>query len=924
VLENAACATALPVRPRPVTFRRLASGVLSLLSLLLAVTLGLAAAPARAQGMGSYFTVTPCRAVDTRNAPAEFGGPALSAGSKRVWSLAGHCGISTGATAIAANITVVGPSAPGFLTLFPAGGVQPLASTINYSTNQVRANNAILPVGADGGIACAAGLASGSVHVIIDINGYFAPAGIDSTAVAPPVLSPPPGAYNTSQTVTLLTSTPGAQIRYTTDGSTPTRTTGTLYTGVFAIAGTVTVQAIAYKDGLTDSAVVAGAYTLGNLPTLFLANITSQGMSQSTGSGAASLLLAADGLSAVLRFHYTNLTTPKISEHIHGPADPGVSAPILFDIDATPPQADGSYLWTFVTVGTTTVAQITDAIRSGRTYINIHTSRYPSGEIRGQFILATGSQVFTPPPPPPDLPPGPPTARDAARFLAQATYGPTAAEITALQNQGFDAWLAQQFQAPLTSHLAYLDAAVAAGEDPSSNQVMESIWKQAVQAPDPLRQRVALALSEIFVVSDVSSALANAPDGLASYMDLLERDAFGNYRQLLNDVTLSPTMGAYLNMLGNDKEDPSAGQLPNENYAREILQLFSVGLNKVFPDGTLQIDAQGLPIPTYGQDNVMGFARVFTGWSFGGNDTTDPDVFYYPDENWRIPMEVWPSHHSSGPKLLLDGAMTAAGATPAQDLKAALDAIFNHPNVGPFIARLLIQRLVTSNPSPGYVYRVAQVFANNGSGVRGDMQAVIKAILKDYEARAEAVTGNQGYGHLREPIVRLGGLLRAFHAAAPSGKFRFWYLEDPTYGLDQNPLRSPTVFNFFSPDFSLPGAIASAGLAAPEFQIFTETSAIGSANFMFYITYYGFDNTGDGTDVVTLDISSLVSIAGGDGGPAALISALNLQLMANGMSTAMQTILQNTLSDPSLTDPTDRVQAALRLIVTSPEYLVQR
>jgi uncharacterized protein (DUF1800 family) len=881
------------------------------------------AGPAWAQGGTSYYTVPPCRAVDTRDSPAPYGGPFLAAGSTRVWNLAGRCGISTGATAVMANITVVGPSAPGFLTLYPASGALPLTSTINYSPNQVRGNNAILLLGADGGVACAARLGSGGVQVLVDVTGYFAPAGTDVTAVAPPVFTPAPGSYPGSQTLTLVTSTPGAQIRYTTNGTAPTRTTGTLYAGVFSLPATATVQAIAYLDGLTDSAVVSGLYTLGHQPSLFLANILPEGLAQSTGNGSASLLLASDGLSAVLRLHYANLTTPVTGAHVHGPADPGASGPILFDIDAATPQADGSYLWTFVPVGTTTVAQIADAIRSGRTYINIHTSRYPSGEIRGQFLLSTGTQVFTPPPPPPPLPTGPPTARDAARFLSQATYGPTPEEITALQTQGFDAWLDQQFRVPLTSHLAYLDAAVAAGEDPSSNQVMESIWKQAVQAPDPLRQRVALALSEIFVVSDVNSNVSNAPDSLAAYMDLLERDAFGNYRQLLEDVTLSPAMGVYLDMLGNDKEDPVTGQIPNENYAREILQLFSIGLHKVFPDGTLQIDARGLPIPTYSQDNVMGFAHAFTGWSFGGNDTTDPDLFYNPAENWRIPMAAWPSHHSAGGKLLLDG-VTTPGGTPAQDMRAALDAIFNHPNVGPFISRLLIQRLVTSNPSPGYVYRVAQAFADNGRGVRGDLPAVIRAILKDYEARAEAVTGNQGFGHLREPIVRLGGLLRALHAAAPSGKFRFWYLEDPAFGLAQNPLRSPTVFNFFKPDFSLPGPVASAGLTSPEFQIFTETSAIGGANFVRFIVYDGFDNTGDGTDVVTLNLASLVAISGGAGGPAQLVDSLNLLLMSNGMSASMRTILINTLSDPELADPTDRVRAALRLIVTSPEYLVQR
>jgi uncharacterized protein (DUF1800 family) len=881
--------------------------------------LAAAAGPLGAQAGTSFFTVPPCRVVDTRNAVDPFGGPALAANATRAFDLAGRCGISTGAKAVSANITVVSPTTFGHLTFFPAGGTQPLASTINYRVGDTRANNAILALGVNGGLTSLAGQGSGSVHVLIDVNGYFADEAVDHTAVAPPVFTPAPGSYGGSRSVTLLTSTAGAQIRYTTDGSTPTRTTGTLYSGPFLLTSSKTVRAIAYLDGLADSPVVAGAYTLGGQPTLLIATITPQTGTETPGSGSASLLVAADLGSAVLRFNYSNLTTPVTGAHIHGPADPSATGPILFDIDDATPQADGSLVWTFVPVGATSVAQIVDAILTGRTYINIHTSRYPSGEIRGQFRLAGGAQVFTPPAPPPPLPGGLPTARDAARFLHQATYGPTSQEISAVQAQGFDAWLNQQFQVPLTAHLAYLDAARAAGEEISSNQVMESVWKQAVQGPDPLRQRVALALSEIFVVSDVDCDVGSAPYGLAVYMDLLERNAFGNYRQLLEDVTLSPTMGVYLDMLGNDEEDPESGRNPNENYAREILQLFSVGLLKLFPDGTLQLDgATGLPIATYDQAAVKGFARVFTGWSYGGNDTADPDLFYYADEHYRVPMDAWPSHHSEGPKKLLDGVSTPSGLTARQDLALALDSIFNHPNTGPFIARLLIQRLVTSNPSPGYVYRVAQAFNNNGQGVRGDMKAVIRAILLDYEARAEAVTGNQGYGHLREPIVRLGGLLRVFHGAAPSGKFRFWYLEDATWALGQSPLRSPTVFNFFKPDFSLPGAVAQAGLAAPEFQIFTETTAIGNANFFFYLIYYGYDHDGD---VITLDLTPQVALAGN---PAQLVDSLNLLLMANGMSTQMRTILINTLSDPELTDHTERAKAAVRLIVTSPEYLVQR
>jgi uncharacterized protein (DUF1800 family) len=882
--------------------------------------LALAAGPGQAQP-GSFFTVTPCRALDTRNADGAFGGPVLAAGAARTFQLAGRCGVSTGATAVSVNLTVVTPTTFGHLTVFPAGGTQPLASNINFGPGQVRANHAILPLGAAGGVTVFAGLqAGGVVHLLIDVNGYFADGSTDVTAVAPPVFTPAPGAYTGSQSLALTTSTAGAQIRYTTGGGTPTSTTGTLYSGPLLLSSSATVQAIAFKTGLADSAVVSGAYTIAQQPTLFVANLTPQSGAQTQGSGSATLLLDPSGTSAVLRYTFTNLTTPVNGAHIHGPADPGQSGQILFDIDEAAPEADGSLVWDIVPVGATTVAQIVDAIRTGRTYLNIHTTRYPAGEIRGHFVLSTGTQVFTPPPPPPSLPGGLPTARDASRFLHQATHGPKMSEITALQSQGFDAWLTQQLQQPMASHLTYLDNAAAAGEELSSNQVMESIWKQAVQGNDPLRQRVALALSEIFVLSDVDGDLGGAPEALASYMDLLERDAFGNFRQLLEDVTLSPAMGVYLDMLSNDKEDPDSGQNPNENYAREILQLFSIGLVKLHPDCTAQLGADGLPIATYDQETIKGFARVFTGWSFGGNDTTDYWNFYWPDNrNWRIPMEVWPEHHQEGTKQLLDGAVVPAGLTPQQDLTIALDNIFHHPNVGPFIARQLIQRLVTSNPSPGYVYRVAQAFDNNGQGVRGDMRAVIRAILLDYEARAEAVTGNQGYGHLREPIVRLGGLMRAFNATSPSGKYRFWWLEDPTWGLGQNPLRAPTVFNFFKPTFSLPGAVASAGLASPEFEIFTDTSAIGNANFMLYMIYNGYESEGE---VVGLDYSQLMPMAGNT---AQLVDYLNLLLMSNSMSSAMRTTILDAVSDTWYAQNLDeRVKAVVRLIVTSPEYLVQR
>lgn len=873
------------------------------------------AAPMAGQG-ASFYTVAPCRLIDTRGAAGPFGAPSIAAGGTRAFDAAGQCGVSTRAVAVSANVTVVAPAADGFLVFGAAGAAPPGTSTINFRAGQVLANNLVVNLGTAGAILVGGGLLSGSADVVVDVNGYFADASLEQTATAPPAFNPPPGSYTGSQQVQILSSTAGAQIFYTTDGSTPSSSHGTLYTAAVTLPATATLMAIATSAGLADSAVTAGQYDLAATATLFLAQMIPQGASLSLGFGSASLVLSPDQSTAVLHYTYSNLTGPIVAQHIHGPG-----GPILFDIDTATPDATGGRTWTIAAAGGFTAAQIVAALFAGQCYINLHTAMYPSGEIKGFFNASTGSQTFMPPPAPPALPPPPATQTDAARFLMQATYGPaSAADVAAITGQptGFGPWLAAQFGQPLTSHLAYIDAASAAGEDISSNQVMESFWKQAVTGPDQLRQRVALALSEIMVISDQNSNVD--PTGMARYLDVLESDAFGNFRQLLEDVTLDPTMGVYLDMLGNDVGDPANGINPNENYAREVNQLFSVGLYKLNPDGTLILDPTGLPIPTYDQDVVKGFAQVFTGWTFAGGDHSDPNNFYFVDANWRQPMEAWPEHHSPGTKLLLDGVVLPAGQTPQQDLDAALDLIFHHPNVGPFLCRELIQRLVTSNPSPAYVYRCAQAFANDGKGVRGDMQAVIAAILLDYEARATTFLAQPGYGKLREPIVRLGHLLRATSAVPPAdGKWRIWDTSDPGYGLDENPLRAPTVFNFFEPTYVQPGAIAQAGLVAPEFKITTDTTVFGTADFLHDIIYYG-----AAFDPYTIfpDYSSLIGLADSD-----LLDTVNLVWMANGMSATMRSILATALADPNFSDPNDattRVRNLLYLIELSPEYVVQR
>jgi uncharacterized protein (DUF1800 family) len=875
----------------------------------------LAARPLPAQAT-SFYTVAPCRLLDTRGPIGPLGGPSLAAGGNRNFAVAGQCGVSTRAAAVSANVTVVGPGSAGSLVFGASGAAMPPTSTISFGPGQVRANNTVLGLGTAGAVTVFPQLATAAVDLIVDVNGYFADAALEQTTAAPPAFNPPPGSYTRVVSVQLVSSTPGAQIFYTTDGSTPSGTHGTLYAGPIPLSQNATLQAIAVKAGLAASPITSGQYSFALAPTLLLATLIPQGAAASLATGAASLLLAGNGATAVLHYTYSNLTGPIIAQHIHGP-DGG----ILFDIDTAQPDATGGRLWTLAPVGTMTVADIVAALLAGQCYVNLHTAAYPKGEIKGFLNVTNGSGTFVPPPPPPALPPPPVTQTDAARFLAQATYGPVGpdeATTLATDPHGFDPWLVAQFAQPVTSHLAYLDAALAAGETISSNQVMESFWKQAVTGPDQLRQRVALALSEILVISDRDGAVE--PEGMARYLDVLNRDAFGNYRQVLADVTLDPTMGVYLNMLRNDKGDPANGRNPNENYAREVMQLFSIGLYQLNPDGTLQIDANGLPVPTYGQDVVMGFAEVFTGWTFAGGDHSRPGNFYSVPPNWRAPMEPWPEHHSPGTKLLLNGVTLPAGQTPEQDLNAALDVIFNHPNVGPFICRELIQRLVTSNPSPAYVYRCAQVFANNGQGVRGDLQAVVRAILLDYEARSTTFIARQGYGHLREPIVRLGGLLRALHATPPAdGKFRIWRLESEQYGLDQNPLRAPTVFNFFEPGYVLPGAVAQAGLVAPEFKITNETSVFGAADYLRSFIFRGL-----GTPPLNIvpDYSGLGSLSDSN-----LLADLNLVLMANGMPPAMQTALQVALANPSFSsrsDPTVRVKNLVWLIELSPAFVVQK
>jgi uncharacterized protein (DUF1800 family) len=653
--------------------------------------------------------------------------------------------------------------------------------------------------------------------------------------------------------------------------------------------------------------------------TLYVTELRPQGAATSQGSGTATLRLAADGKSAVIAYTYSNLTGPITGMHVHA-----ADGSILFDIDSATPQADGTLIWVFVPVGNFSVADILNLIKSGQTYVNVHTALYPAGEIKGFFTLSTGAQSAPVPTPPPALPGGTPTAAAAGRFLSQATFGANDALIAQVQSQGYDAFLNAQFAAPMTSHLAFVDAAVAALPSPSPSpsatpnqptltMTNDAWWTNAISGPDQLRQRVAFALSETLVVSINSAGLANRNYALPAYYDVLVRDSFSNYRQLLEDITLNPAMGAYLNLLQNDKANTSRGTLPNENYARELMQLFSIGLYDLNLDGGLTLSSSGFPIATYDQNAILGTAAVLTGWTYAQPGSTNP-VFFPGAQDWREPMINIASHHQTTAKTILNGVTIPEGQTAAQDLKTMLDTVFNHPNVGPFVARQLIQRLVTSNPSPGYVYRVASVFNDNGQGVRGDLKAVVRAILMDYDARVGFVAV-QGAGHEREPVVRVTNLLRAFNATSPSGKYS---VRNAYASLDEEAMHSPTVFNFFGPDYAAPGAIAAAGLKSPEFEITTDTTVISTANYLRTGIYTGL---GPSSDRITLNLAAELTRASD---PAGLVDHLNSVFMAGGMSPSMRSIMINAVNQIPSNNPTERVRTAIYLVVNSPEFVVDK
>ena len=545
------------------------------------------------------------------------------------------------------------------------------------------------------------------------------------------------------------------------------------------------------------------------------------------------------------------------------------------------------------------------------------------------------------------------TAPQAARFLTQATFGPTSAEITRLQTlKTYRAWLDDQLTKPRSTYLTrarsmYTDyynwcinqqPPVRADECPTPIAEIVDTWRDyfrhvwwlnSVQGSDQLRQRMAFALSQILVVSDKSADLSDTQFGMASYYDVLSKYAFGNYLDLLKEVTQHPVMGLYLSMLRNAKADPERNIRPDENFARELQQLFTIGVYELNLDGSLKLDSSGQPISTYDQATIQGFSRAFTGWNF----SNVPWDEYAGNGNRTTKMVPVAAYHDTDAKTLLRDVTLPAGQTALQDLDGALDNVFNHPNVGPFLAKQLIKRFTTSNPTPAYVARVATVFNDNGRGVRGDLSAVLRAILLDAEAR-DGTAAVPTFGKVREPLLRITQLFRAFKAKPIAGGD---YDVGPTVvvfnsagdqalrSIDgengQNVLGAPSVFNFFRPDYAPAGAVATAGLTAPELQLWTENTIMASTNMLNAHV----QDAQTGGERTYLDLTTELALVTQ---PTKLVDRLDLLLTNGSMSASLRETLLTHLADPSFPNTSDGRQGKLRdaisLVINSPEYLVQK
>ena len=544
-----------------------------------------------------------------------------------------------------------------------------------------------------------------------------------------------------------------------------------------------------------------------------------------------------------------------------------------------------------------------------------------------------------------DPQPAPVSKPEAARFLSQATFGPTSAEIDAVSDGGLEDWLLAEFDKPPTLHNDWVVSQFPNGQylTPDGNVIpglanlpTQSFWAAAIEGDDQLRQRMAFALSQIFVISQNDPELLLVPQTTSGYMDVLTENAFGNYRDLIEDITYSPAMADYLTYLYNARGDMATGRVPDENYAREIMQLFSIGLVELNLDGTPRLDGAGEPIETYDNEDVTGLAKVFTGLGLAG---VGLDFSNIPTEAFYQRLEMIPALHSNLEKSFLTTTIPP-NTDGDESISIALDALYNHPNTAPFISRQLIQRFVTSSPAPDYVARVATAFESGlyelpdsrsvGTGVRGDLQATIAAVLFDEDARNDTSLDNDEFGKLREPILRFTHWARAFkvNSADSSNEPLLFDASNPAY-LAQHPYRAPSVFNFYRPGYILPGSeTGNAGLTAPEFQIVNASTIVGYANYLTAFIVGETPKARPGLPAAFQpDYSVELPLAET---PSELVDHLDLLLSNGAMQDETRTRIIDSISQIPIDDADRaagqriRTVVAIIMVMTSPDYIVQR
>jgi uncharacterized protein (DUF1800 family) len=619
-------------------------------------------------------------------------------------------------------------------------------------------------------------------------------------------------------------------------------------------------------------------------------------------TGTSRVILSPDEGSALVNLSFSNLSSPETAAHIHGPADPGNNAAPVLDLDQ-PLGPVTNLLWIFTPVGGLTPQDIAAALKGGRLYVNVHSANNPTGEIRGWYPGKTNNGGCT------DTG-GTGGPSDIARLLEQASFGPTQAETTRVTQMGITAWVDDQFNQPASNYqnLVQLQAGTFV-----SFPVKLRFFQNAMRNPDQLRQRVALALSQIVIAADIGNqdTTGNPTAMVQQYNDILTRNAFGNYRTLLREIAVSPIMGTYLTLVNSKKTNPATGSQPDENFIRELWQLFSIGTFRLNLNGTLQTDALGRPLETYTIAEIQEGARALTGWVYAPVTGQPAGTF-----NAFAPMVPNEADHDTGSKTLLNGQVVPGGRTTTQDMDSVIDNVFNHSNVGPFISRQLIQHLVTSVEAHPYASRVATVF--NNPSARGDLRAVVRAILLDPEARCNTKC-EPTYGKLREPVLFFSHLFRGLECTGG-----MWGVPQLSRGMGQNVFSPPSVFNFYQPDFKI--VAGGQSVFAPPAQILNSSTIIQRQNMLDTFLFGQLQPGGDPNPVRADNTAVVLNFAPWDAlapNPAQLVDALNQRLMHGSMSAAMRQRVIDAVTS-SGTDNRNRVRTAIYIIASSMQYQVQR